>query len=66
MAVDGAIADLARRDFTDRAESVIVHGGTWEICTDDGYRRALRGLRARPLSGDRRVDRQISSLRRIQ
>lgn len=37
MDVDGSIANLARTDFNDRARSLIVHGGMWELCRDDGF-----------------------------
>jgi hypothetical protein len=36
--VDHSLANLARSDFNDRARSLIVHEGTWELCRDDGFR----------------------------
>ena len=32
--VDRPIGDLERFDFSDRASSVIIQGGTWEVCDD--------------------------------
>lgn len=36
--VDHSLNNLARSDFNDRARSMVVHAGTWEVCRDDGYR----------------------------
>jgi hypothetical protein len=36
--VDHSLGNLSRSDFNDRARSMIVHEGTWEICRDDGFR----------------------------
>lgn len=36
--VDHTLGNLARSDFNDRARSMIVHEGTWELCRDDGFR----------------------------
>jgi hypothetical protein len=36
--VDHSLGNLARSDFNDRARSMIVHDGTWELCRDDGFR----------------------------
>lgn len=36
--VDEAVANLRDLDFNDRADTVIVHGGRWELCTDARYR----------------------------
>ncbi|MEO8486820.1 MAG: beta/gamma crystallin-related protein [Betaproteobacteria bacterium] len=30
--------DLGRTDFNDRARSMVVQAGSWEICRDDGFR----------------------------
>ena len=35
--VSGPVANLDGR-FNDRAQSMIVHGGTWEVCGDAGFR----------------------------
>lgn len=36
--VGEAVANLRDLDFNDRADTVIVHGGRWELCTDARYR----------------------------
>lgn len=36
--VDEAVANLRDLDFNDRADTVIVHGGRWELCTDARFR----------------------------
>ncbi len=36
--VNGDLPNLGRTDFNDRARSMHVQGGTWELCRDDGYR----------------------------
>ena len=36
--VDHSLANLSRSEFNDRARSMVVHEGTWEICRDDGFR----------------------------
>jgi uncharacterized protein YcfJ len=34
MTIDRSIGDLERFDFADRASSVVVQGGSWEVCDD--------------------------------
>ena len=36
--VTGDVSNLGRTDFIDRARSLYVQGGNWELCRDDGYR----------------------------
>ena len=36
--VEHSLGNLARSEFNDRARSMVVHEGTWEICRDDGFR----------------------------
>ena len=36
--VEQTLPNLSRSDFNDRARSLIVHEGTWELCRDDGFR----------------------------
>lgn len=46
------VTDLSRRGFNDRASSVIVESGQWQVCDDAGYRGRCvpwrSGLRAAP------------------
>ncbi len=36
--VNGPAENLGRTDFNDRARSMVVQGGVWEVCRDEGYR----------------------------
>lgn len=65
VTIDGPIADLTRANFNDRAESVIVHDGTWEICTDAGYAGLCAAFAPGSYPRIGGLGRQISSLRRI-
>ena len=38
MTLHGAASNLERSGFNDRAESVIVRSGRWEVCSDSDYR----------------------------
>lgn len=38
VGVNVDIPNLGGTDFNDRARSMFVQGGTWELCRDDGYR----------------------------
>ncbi len=40
--VTGDVPNLGRTDFNDRARSMFVQGGNWELCRDDGYRGGCR------------------------
>ncbi|MGZ5215948.1 MAG: beta/gamma crystallin family protein [Caldimonas sp.] len=61
-----AIADFSRFGFNDKASSVIVRSGTWELCDDGGFRGrcvVLRPGRYPSLAAMGMNDR-VSSLRR--
>ena len=34
FSTEGPVSDLARRGFNDRASSVVVESGRWEVCED--------------------------------
>ena len=34
MTLRGTMSDLDRTQFNDRAESIVVRDGVWEVCTD--------------------------------
>jgi len=63
--VSGDVPNLGRTDFNDRARSIFVEGGTWELCRDDGYRGGCqtfgpgRHPDLGPLAG------AVSSIRRV-
>jgi hypothetical protein len=60
------VANLGPTDFNDRASSVIVNSGQWELCTDGQYggRCSVFGPGRYPGLGG--LANQISSLRRIR
>ncbi|MCE9657030.1 MAG: beta/gamma crystallin family protein [Burkholderiales bacterium] len=66
VAVDGPIADLTRANFNDRAESVIVHVGTWEICSDAGFNGSCAVFAPGSYARIGGLARQVSSLRRVR
>lgn len=67
MALRGDMPNLDRTDFNDRAESILVRDGTWEVCTDAYYRGHCERLgpgEYRTLGGE--FVRRISSLREVR
>ena len=66
VAVDGPVADLTRANFNDRAESVIVHIGTWEVCTEAGFGGSCAAFAPGSYSRIGGLGHHVSSLRRIQ
>ena len=66
LAIDGTMADLKVSNFNDRTESVIVHEGTWEICTDTAFHGncSMFGPGNYPNLGS--FGQAISSLRRVR
>lgn len=45
MAVSGTVSDLRRAGFNDRASSVVVERGRWEVCSDANFGGECRVLR---------------------
>ena len=66
VAIDGPIADLSRANFNDRAESMIIHGGVWEVCTDAGYNGSCTAFSPGNYPSIGGLGHQVSSLRRVQ
>ena len=60
--VDGAIANLPR-DFNDRAQSMIVHDGYWEICEDIDFRGGCEVYDAGRHADLRGMANRVSSIR---
>ncbi|MEO8314549.1 MAG: beta/gamma crystallin family protein [Pseudomonadota bacterium] len=60
-------ADFRRSGFNDRASSVIVDSGRWEVCEDSGFRGQCVILREGSYDSLKRmgVNNQVSSARRI-
>jgi hypothetical protein len=66
MTLRGTTPDLDRTQFNDRAESIVVRDGVWEVCTDARF--AGRCVRLQPgeypnLQGD--LNNRISSAREV-
>jgi Beta/Gamma crystallin len=66
LTIRGTMSDLDRTDFNDRAESIIVRDGVWEVCSDARFNG--RCVRLQPgeypnLRGS--LDRSISSVREV-
>jgi hypothetical protein len=66
LTIRGAMPDLDRTDFNDRAASIIVRDGVWEVCSDARFNG--RCTRLQPgeypnLQGS--LDRSISSAREV-
>ena len=66
MTLHGTTPDLDRTQFNDRAESIVVRDGVWEVCTDARF--AGRCVRLQPgeypnLQGD--LNNRISSAREV-
>ena len=66
MTLHGTTPDLDRTQFNDRAESIVVRDGVWEVCTDARF--AGRCVRLQPgeypnLQGD--LNNRISSVRNL-
>jgi uncharacterized protein YcfJ len=67
VAINGPMSDLGRMGFNDRASSVIVEGGQWQVCQNIGYRGDCVVLRPGqyPSLGAMGLNNRISSLRRV-
>lgn len=58
--------DLVRAGFNDRASSVEIRSGVWQICTDDGFRGRCETVdRSVPNLGEIGLSDNISSVRMI-
>ena len=61
------VRNLDRTGFNDRASSIVIREGTWELCVDADYHGDC--IRLRPgeyRELDRKFDRRISSLRLVE
>ncbi len=66
MTLRGDAPDLDRTQFNDRAESIIVHDGVWEVCTDARFSgHCVRLQRGEYPTLDGSLNRRISSAREI-
>ena len=66
MTLRGTTPDLDRTQFNDRAESIIVHDGVWEVCTDAGFGGQCTRLQPGEYpSLDGSLNKRISSAREV-
>ena len=66
MRIERDTADLSRANFNDRATSVVVTGGTWEICSDARYGGSCATYRPGQYAQLGDLSRQASSVRRVR
>lgn len=56
---------LFRRGFDQQASSMVIHEGTWQVCTQPGYEGVCRVFQAGEYPDLRRFDNRIGSLKRV-
>jgi hypothetical protein len=66
LAVDSEMGDFDRSGFNDRAASVVVHSGTWELCTEPRFGGSCAVYRPGSYPRMGGLTRHVSSVRRIQ
>lgn len=66
LKVDNAVADLGERRFEGRASSVKVHSGTWEFCTEPGFRGTCGTLRPGEYRDMANMNDRVASLRQVR
>ncbi len=60
------VPDLSQRRFGDRASSLVVERGLWQLCTEPNYRGRCRTFRRGDYRELRGFDDRISSVRRVE
>jgi len=68
FATDGEVDNMSRAGFNDRASSIVVERGNWEVCEDAGFGGRCAELRPGryPTLRDIGLDRSISSVRPLR
>jgi hypothetical protein len=61
----GDVPNLDARGFNDRASSMIIHEGRWEVCADAGYNGRCAVYGPGRYSDLRQLNNEVSSLRRV-
>jgi len=56
---------LFQRNFDQQASSMVIHEGTWQVCTQPGYEGVCRVFREGEYPDLRRFDNRIGSLKRV-
>lgn len=65
VTVRSDVGDLSRMNFNDKASSIIVRSGSWEVCRDANYRGSCRVLRPGYYSSLPGMNDVISSVREV-
>jgi hypothetical protein len=66
LTIRGTMSDLDRTDFNDRASSIIVRDGVWEVCSDARFNGRCARLQPGEYPNLRgSLDRSISSVREV-
>lgn len=66
LTLRGAVADFDRTNFNDRAQSIIIRDGVWELCTDARFSgRCVRLQPGEYPTLDSSLDNRISSAREV-
>ena len=64
--IENNVDDLAERRFDGRASSVVVHEGTWQLCSEPGFRGQCATLRPGEYAQLAGLDDRVSSLRQLR
>jgi hypothetical protein len=65
MRIHGDTPSLNDGQFDQRASSLVIHEGNWQLCTEPGYEGVCRVLEPGEYESLGRLNRRIGSLRRI-
>lgn len=66
LALDRNTDDLVRQNFNDRAGSIVVNEGQWEVCSDADFRGRCEVIGPGQYARLNALDNKISSLRRVR
>lgn len=66
VSLDDNVPDLAQHRFDNRASSVVVERGVWQLCTEPGYGGRCETFRRGEFRELDRLDERVSSVRRIR
>jgi len=66
LALDRNAEDLVRYNFNDRAGSIVVNDGQWEVCSDANFRGRCEVIGPGQYDRLNALDNKISSLRRVR
>ncbi|MGK5077890.1 beta/gamma crystallin-related protein [Janthinobacterium sp. HLX7-2] len=66
LALDSNAEDLVRLNFNDRASSIVVNEGEWQVCSDSHFRGRCEVIGPGQYGSLNGLENQISSLRRVR